>query len=251
MAREKGEGIALSTVVTASQILELLSREGALAPSDIARQLSLARSNVHRLLATLNSAGYTEMDERGRCVLTFGFFELGNTVPYSRGMIATAKPAMLKLAELTGATVSSGVFYQNEVLLIDRVDAVSNLVMGRQAGATVDPLASSLGKVLLAFLPPEVSEAFFGQRFNGSAGGSQAAEWRRELQEIRERRRAYSLRELSQDLNSLASPVLDSSGAVVFAIAVSGPADRFSLSRMQQIELDLLETVKSIAANLK
>ncbi|MFO7850790.1 MAG: IclR family transcriptional regulator, partial [Spirochaetia bacterium] len=150
----------LSTVETAFSILETIGYRGRVGPAALARDLGLVRANVHRLLFTLEKLGYVEKGENGEYHLTFSLFELGNTVPYSKNLIDTARPSMLRLAQVVGETVNNGVLFENEVLYIDKVDAAAYLKLDREIGST-DPLhCTSLGKVLLAFQGKETRKEF-------------------------------------------------------------------------------------------
>ncbi len=159
MERNKTDGTKLSTVVTASKIIELMGIEGGLTPVQIAKELNLTRSNVHRLLATLQDLGYVEEVKEKVYNLTFKLFELGNTVPALRTLVDVSRPSMLRLSQKTGYTVNSAVLYQNEVLYIDKVETISPLRFDSAIGHSEPLYATSLGKVLLAFMDNDASES--------------------------------------------------------------------------------------------
>jgi IclR family KDG regulon transcriptional repressor len=237
-------------VVTAVSIVEYISSRGSVQPVDIARDLGLVRANVHRLLATLEAIGNVEKDEEGLYTLTFGLFELGNTVPHSRRLIDTARPSMLRLAQLTGETVNNAVLFDDEVLYIDKVEAATYLRLDRSIGSS-DPLhCTSLGKVLLAFQPEEEQEEIL-QRLplpsltpNTITGREQL---RRELQQVRINGYALDRQELSRDLNCAAAPVLGVRGEIVAAVSISGPAERFRDEKIKRHIPNLLATVREIS----
>ena len=253
MSENKTDNMGSSTVTTISRIIELLSIHGKISPAYIARELDLARANVHRLLATLKEIGYVESHKDGSHSLTFRFFELANTVPYSRNLIDAVKPEMLKLASLTGETVSSAVLFQDEILFIDRVETSINLILGSQVGSSCPLHATSLGKAFLAFIPPAELEAILGRiklepwTTNTIVSKETLLQ---ELDGVRQNGVAFCLQELSSDVNSIAAPVLDSRGQVCLAIGVSGPSDRFTLEKMKKIEWDLITTTRTVSHHL-
>jgi len=253
MEEKKTDSQGSSTVTTISKIIELLSIHGKIRPADIARELGLARANVHRLLATLKEIGYVESYKDGSHSLTFRFFKLANTVPYSRNLIDAVKPEMLKLAGLTGETVSNAVLYQDEVLFIDRVETSINLILGSQVGSSCPLHATALGKTFLAFIPTEELESILG-RIKLESWTPNTIVSREdllvELDTVRENGVAYCRQELSLDVNSIAAPVLDLNGRICLAISVSGPADRFTLESMRKIEWDLITTTRTVSHHL-
>jgi len=246
---ERGSGI-LSTVVTTSRILELLSSEGGAFPVSISKKLNLSRSKVHRLLATLRELDYVEERHDGRYVLTFRLFEMGNTVPFKKRLIDTARPSMLRLAQLTGETVNNGVLYDDRVLYIDKVEAVTHLKLDRSIGSN-DPLHNtSLGKVLLAFLDPEEMHRILSRlELNPTTRNTitDREELLEELALVRERGYALDLQELSMDIRCVAAPVIYKSGKICSAVSVSGPAGRFSLETAEKLVPDLQATVREIS----
>lgn len=245
--REKG---VLSTVVTSSRILEYLGSEGGAFPIDISKNMKLSRSKVHRLLATLRELDYVEERHDGRYFLTFKIFEMGNTVPFKKRLIDTARPSMLRLAQLTGETVNSGVLFEDKVLYIDKVEAVTHLKLDRSIGSN-DPLHNtSLGKVLLAFLEPEEMHSILARLELFPTTPNTITDPERllsELAEIREQGYALDRQELSMDIRCVAAPVVAYDGKICLAVSVSGPAVRFSLETAEKIVPDLKATVREIS----
>jgi IclR family KDG regulon transcriptional repressor len=247
---KRGGGASLSTVVTAVSLIEYIGSQGEAQPVAIARDLKLARANVHRLLATLEAIGYVERSGRGGYSLTFKLFELGNTVPHRMRLIDTSRPAMLRLAQLSGETVNHGVLYDDAVLYIDKVEAVTHLRLDRSIGSSDPPHCTSLGKVLLAF-QGEASREELLERIELPALTphtiTDRRQLRRELQQVRLDGYATDRQELSRDLNCIAAPVVGLRGELISAVSISGPADRFAGELLQRHVPDLLATVREIS----
>jgi DNA-binding IclR family transcriptional regulator len=243
----------LSTVKTAFAILEYIGEKGSVLPAEIAGDLKLVRANVHRLLYTLETAAYVEKTERGAYHLTFTLFELGNTVPHSRNLIDSSRPAMLRLAQATGETVNNGVLFETEVLYIDKVEAATHLKLDRNIGST-DPLhCTSLGKVLLAFQDEDTRRDLLIRLPLERRTEHSIAEIPRlevELEKIRERGYALDLQELSCELHCVAAPVFDEEGRLRSAISISAPSNRFGKERLREIAPDLLATTGAIGRAL-
>ncbi len=253
MARAASGTNVLSTVVTTTRIIECISRYGEVTANAVAKELNLSRSSAHRLLVTLEDLDFVEETSRGSYNLTFKLFELGNTVPHRKKLIDTARPAMLRLSQAIGETVNNGVRYQDEVLYIDKVEAMNYLKLDRSIGST-DPLHNtSLGKVLLAFLDDTEQEKILA-RLDFSVTTPHTIcdreAFRVELKKVRDRGVAFDFQELSMELNCVAAPVFNSEGRVCSAISVSGPADRFNKERLESVVPQLEETVEAITNSL-
>lgn len=231
-------------------MLEFIGFRGGASAVDLARNLKLSRSKVHRLLATLGELGYVEERQDGRFFLTFRIFELGNNVPFKKRLIDTARPSMLRLAQLTGETVNNGVLFEDKVLYIDKVEAITHLKLDRTIGSN-DPLHNtSLGKVLLAFQDPEEMQRILArlELFPTTPHTiTDPQQLREELEQVRRQGYALDRQELSMDIRCVAAPVFAPDGRVCSAVSVSGPAARFSLEDAEKIVPDLQATVREIS----
>jgi len=254
MAKTKSEKSTLSTVVTASRILELVGSAGSASPALIARTLGLTRSNVHRLLVTLNELGYVEEGIHNTYNLTFRLFELGNTAPFRKMIIDASRPSMLRLAQLTGMTINNAVLYQNEVLYVDKVEANTHLKLDRSIGSSDPVHCTSLGKVLLAFHEETVREAVLAEieLFPSTPNTIiDMKKFRQELEKVRAEGYALDSQELTMDLNCIAIPVFDTKNSVCSALSVSGPSDRFTPGDAVKVLPDLLATGREVTWRLK
>ncbi|MBQ4491196.1 MAG: helix-turn-helix domain-containing protein, partial [Pyramidobacter sp.] len=71
-------------------IIEALKERGALGIAELAAQLSLDRSTVHRLLSTLRHLGYVNQDpETLKYSNSLKFFDIGNSAQRSFGLAVT------------------------------------------------------------------------------------------------------------------------------------------------------------------
>lgn len=90
--------------------------------------------------------------------------------------------------------------------------------------------AVAIGKVLLAFQPPEASAPVERLRGYTRATITRPAALTRELDRVRAAGYALDREEFAAGFCCLAAPVLDESGRAVAALGVSVPAARFSLT---------------------
>ena len=89
------------TVQKAFTILELLGERQPARPSELIQQMKLSRSNLYRLLTTLQEMGYVEKTADSKYHLSFKMFMLGNTVSSNHLLSDIAHPYMAQLAEIS------------------------------------------------------------------------------------------------------------------------------------------------------
>lgn len=250
---EPDHGPIASTVVTAARILEEIGERGRAVPRDLARALDLNRATVHRMLHTLQHLNYVGTQPDGSYGLTFHLFEIGNTVPESRHLIDAARRELLELSHTTGYTVNHGVLYDDRVLYVDKATPQSYLQLELEVGES-DPLhCTSLGKVLLAYLPSEERGAIL-DRISLDRHTDRTITDRRtlalEIDRVHANGWAIDDQELAMELRCVAAPVLTAAGTALSAVSISGPSDRFLPADIQRLLPRLRDTAERIATAL-
>ena len=135
----------------ALDIIEIVSNEQQDASlSEIARQTGLPKSTVHRLIATLTGRGYLEKTEAGSYKIGLKLFEAVSCYINNLELQTEARPYIAELTSHLGLTSYLGVLDGDEVVYIEKLDAVSSVKMYYQIGSRMHAYCSSLGKCLLA-----------------------------------------------------------------------------------------------------
>ena len=92
----------VQSIERAFSIIEALKEHQELGIAELSAQLSLDRSTVHRLLATLRVLGYVNQNrENFKYSNSLKFFDIGHSVVRSLGLGRIAMPFMKALAEET------------------------------------------------------------------------------------------------------------------------------------------------------
>jgi DNA-binding IclR family transcriptional regulator len=106
--------------------------------------------------------------------------------------------------------------------------------------------------VLLAFAPEDVRQELLasGLRQRTPATITLRERLLKELDVIRDQRYAQDDEEFQEALRCVAMPVRDFSGGVVYAVAASGPVQRFHAGRTGEIIAALRSTVCAMEAAL-
>ena len=209
-------------------LLEAFSAERpALSLVDLARELDISRSSAFRLAFTLVDLGYLLRDERtktyrlGPRILNLGFSFLA-----SQELVDIAQPRLNTLRDETGCSAHLGVLDGLDVVYLVRCAANRTLTSNIQVGTRLPAYASSMGRVILAYLPAEqVAQLYDGVQltpFTAQTATSMAA-LRRKLDEDAARGYVVSRAAFEAGIASVAAPVFDAAGRVAGAINVSTP----------------------------
>ena len=131
--------------------------------SDLARTLELNRSTVHRYVATLHRLGYLQQDVATRKYrLGMRVLDLGFSAINSMELREIAAPHLQALSDKTGHTVNMAILDRADIVYIDRVRSPrpgqSQIDLNLHVGARLPAYCTSMGKVILAYLPEPALE---------------------------------------------------------------------------------------------
>ena len=128
--------------------------------SDLAREVGLSRSTTHRYIATLAGLGYLQQDpptrkyRLGPRVLDLGFSAIN-----SMDLRELAAPHLQALSDETGHTVNMAVLDGPDIMYIERCrtyrQGQRDIDLNLHIGSRLPAYCTSMGKVLLANLPPD------------------------------------------------------------------------------------------------
>lgn len=241
------------TIQKVFRLLEALGEEQPAKPPELARKLGLTRSNLYRLLATLQEMGYLETTQDAKYILTLKLFILGSTVLGLKQIPQIARPYMAHLSEISQENVNLAVMYKSKVLYIDKIESPHYLKLDQPIGAT-DPLyCTALGKVFLSGLSDLELEIFLKSTnlipYTKNTitepevlGGV--------VRNVRNQGYAIDFEELSDGIHCIGAPIRDHTNKVIAAISVSGPALRLTKPKMDQLKVQLIEAVAEVSKKM-
>jgi len=242
-----------STVLKAIDLLEALARaEGSCGVTELAKQLGLTKSNVHRLLKTLESRGFVSRDpEDSRYALALRLWELGSSVIDRLDVKRVAGPHLQQLAERTRETVHLSMLQEGDVVYVDKIDSPEPVRAYSRVGGRAPSYCVATGKALLAYAPEELVQSVARALFPHTASTIRTEPaLRRELDAIRARGFAINNGEWRESVWGLAAPIRQAPGRVVAAVGISGPAERLKPRRIKEFTPLVLATASTISAQL-
>lgn len=256
LAREQGrQAPAAST--GADRVLATLKRLArhprGVTLAELAAEVDLPKSTVHRALATLRRAGLAERSGRGRYRLGLEFVRLAFEFNEERDEARLVEPALEALAARFGETAHYAALDGGEVVYLAKVVPRGQSVrMTSTVGGRNPAHCTGVGKALLAHALPDAEAA---RRFVAEHGPLArrtpntivtAPELAAELERTRERGYALDREESEPGVVCVALPVfLDSPRRPSGAISVSAVAHRTPLEALEVAAAEIRELVEA------
>jgi IclR family pca regulon transcriptional regulator len=191
--------------------------------SEIAGRTGLTRATARRFLHTLVELGYVRFDGKWFS-LTPQVLRLGTAYLSGLGLPQIAQPHLEQLSARLGESTSAAVLDGDEIVYVARVATRRIMTVGITVGTRFPAYATSMGRVLLAGLPPEEVDDYLARADLASLTGRTVVEpgaLRAELDRVRDQGWALVDQELEAGLRSVAAPLRDRDGEVVAAVNVS------------------------------
>ena len=218
----------------------------------VAAATGLARPTARRILLTLTELGYV----RARCggfELTPRVLDLGMSYVLSRNLWDVAGPHMELLVERTHESSSIAQLDGSDIVYVARVAVPKIIALAVTIGTRFPAMATSLGKVLLAALPPEEAERVLAEPSRSPVTARwqpDAAARAAELREVRARGWSITDEQLAPGIRSVAAPLRDGDGTVIAALNVTVHAAETPLAVLTGEYLPLLlQTAGAISAD--
>lgn len=224
-----------------------------LSMSQIAAQVGIHKSTVHRLLATLEERDFVERDPAsglyrpGINLLHLAFLSLENN-----DLRQICHPYLHQLRDQFQETVNLSVLDQAVMVYLDVVESPQRVKLAAAIGQRLPAYCTASGKAFLAFSPPEVVEAVLAQGMSPHTCYTivDREVYTQNLDQIRERGFGFSIEEFEEGITAVAAPILDRDQRPFAAIAVAGPSFRLTEQKLLEIGPVLMETAAEISQEI-
>ncbi|WP_182346797.1 IclR family transcriptional regulator C-terminal domain-containing protein [Tomitella gaofuii] len=222
--------------------------------SDVARATGLTRATARRFLLTLADLGYVRSDA-GVFSLTPLVLELGYSFLSGLRLPDLAQPHLRDLSGRVGESTSVSVLDGADVVYVAREQVSRIMAVSISIGTRFPAHVTSMGRVLLAGLPPaELDAAIAASSFERRTDSTvaDADQLRRVLDRVRDDGYCLVDQELEPGLRSIAAPIRRVDGTVAAAVNISTPAGRYDVAELTGRMLPLLvATADAIEADLR
>ncbi len=198
-------------------------RQPVMSLAAVAGAAGLARPTARRILLTLEQLGYVRSADGG-FELTPRVLELGMAYVLSRNLWDVARPHMEWLVSQTHESSSIAQLDGSDIVYVARVAVPKIIALAVNIGTRFPAMQTSLGKVMLAGLPPGEAERVLAEpsrsgitpRWQPDAAARAA-----ELRAVRARGWSLTDEQLAGGIRSVAAPLRDGDGQVIAAMNVT------------------------------
>lgn len=201
--------------------------------SEISSRLSLHKSTVHRLLATLENKGFLIRGvETEKYRLGFRIWELSANLTHNDDPATMLLPEMERLRDLVEETISLYVRDGMERIRIQAVQSKQPIRRVAPIGARMPLTVGASSKVLVAYADAAVArELLEDPDWPDFVSRESYVE---QLEQIRQQGFATSVEERELGTAAVAAPIFNRNGQLVASIAASGPSNRLTQEKMSQ-----------------
>ncbi len=204
--------------------------------AEIARMTGLSRAAVRRCLLTLQALGYAGLDGKF-FTLKPRILKLGYAYLSSTALPQLLQPFLEEVSEATHESCSASLLDGEEIVYIARAATKRIMSVGLSVGSRLPAFCTSMGRVLLAALPPDEARA----RLAGAERRRLTPLTRTAVEELlaildKVRGAGYAIndQELEMGLASIAVPVVNAAGRTVAAINLGAQAARVTAGELAE-----------------
>ncbi|WP_110929269.1 IclR family transcriptional regulator [Bacillus massiliglaciei] len=253
MKIESQDAYLLSSVKNALRVLQSFSIDNPEKKvTELAKDLKLGKSTVSRLLATLASEGFVTKDsETQRYRLGLSILNL-NTIITSHLEVTRESALILKeLVNEINETAHIAVLEDDNIVYLNRIDCKQPVQILSHIGRRNPLHCTSSGKILLAHQSQDFIDSYIDKGLEAYTPKTVTSQkpFKEFLQSVKEQGYSVSKEELRVGVCSLAAPIKDYTGKVVYALSVVGPVHRMNPSNeylIRKVKKTALEISESL-----
>lgn len=205
--------------------------------SQISAKTGLSRAAVRRCLHTLHLLGFVHSEEMKHFSLSPRVLTLSHAYTSSSRLPGAAQPILEKLSSVLHESCSVATLDGDEVCYVARAHVSRIMTVDLAIGSRLPAYCTSMGRVLLAHLPPEQLHGYFKRvalRRHTSRTIVSMSKLRKVLQDVRRNGFAMVDQELEDALRSLAVPVRDAGENVIAAMNIGTHAQRMPVDEIER-----------------
>ncbi len=221
--------------------------------SDLARAIGRERSQVSRMLKSLERGGLVEQDpETRRYRLGWAVLVLAATAG-DEALLRAARPVLRKIVARTGEVALLSVQRANRSFTVLREESTQSLRAGGWVGRSSPMHCTASGRALMFDSDDDLVDALtrddLSTPISGLAAPSTLDELLDRLRAERDRGYALASEEVEIGLTSVGVPVRDHAGTLIAVINISGPTSRL-ITRIDEISRRLQAAAAAIETAL-
>jgi IclR family KDG regulon transcriptional repressor len=229
MARFRDGDVMDKTIIKGMSVLEaLIAAPEPMGVTELARQLGLTKSNIHRYLQTFVALGYVG-SANGRYAATLKIWQQGAKVIERLDLRRAIRPIMDRLARATLETVHLAISEGPDVIYVDKAEGVHSVRAFSEIGERAPAHCSATGKIFLAYHPTALQETlsralrYYTPRTIVEPDALVAA-----VEEVRASGIAINRGEWEVSVGGVAAPVWGPDDQIIAAMGLTLPLARYT-----------------------
>lgn len=250
---EAGPRYPLASVDNALKLILMVRDRRVVRISEVSRELGVAGSTAHRLLAMLQHWGFVRQDPTTKAYLPGPELMCSPREPWM-GLERRARPFLERVVARVRETAHLCVLEGTETVFVSSVEGTRHLRTGSRAGLSLPAHCTSGGTAMLAQLPPAAVRELYGGRValeamtDRSIASFDALE--RELRTVARQGYAVNMGESEPEVAAVAVALPPLPGGPSTAFAVSAPIARLVPERASDTVGVLREATEALAGEL-
>jgi len=235
-------------VHAALSVIEHIVSHGPLGVAELARDLELPKSTLHRICAVLVERGWAVRDERGRFEPGLRALSVGSRAS-DLPIVTGFRHAVAPLLERHDETVCLAVLDGADSVFIAIEETTKPVRLMTWVGRRSPAFASASGRVLLAGRPAGAVDALLGTVPLVTPTGREVArgELHAILDAVRRAGFAENDEETAEGLYSASVPIVNGAGESIVAITMCVPTSRAGAARRRALVDDLRAAGRTLA----
>lgn len=212
--------------------------------SEVAKRAAIDKSTCYRILVTLCEQGIVCQAPSGRYRVGIGLVQIGQTALIKVPFTALATDIMRKLSAATGESAYLFMYSNYSRICIAKHESPQLIRHYIPIGEPIPLYVGSSGKVLLAAMSNDQLNRYLKAIERVKLGPNTITSeivLREEIRKIRLEGISISVKERSNDSASIGFPIRNANGAVVAALSIAGPAERFIRPNLTEWEIRVRE----------
>jgi IclR family acetate operon transcriptional repressor len=247
------ERYEIAVVARALDVLAELGRDGSVTTARAAALTNTSGATAYRLLVTLQSRGFVELDRANHhWTLGSAFFDVAERSTQLR-LSSVAMPHLLSVRDSEMETVNLAIYANNELVYVEVIESPHRFRMSGERGERAPLHATALGRAVLAALPNDeririldtlVTPAFTDRTM------TRVDDLLRELEITATRGWAEEHGETELGVTCYGAAVLNAGGRPIAAVSISAPDARINGERERRLGRAIRELAEQISQSL-
>ena len=244
----------VTSVLKALNILELFTpQHSVLSLNEITERVGYPKSTVHSMLSTLVSKGYVEKTGTNSYALGKRFIPMTQAVLVNVQLRDRAAPLLRQLGDSTEESVYLTVLDGNLSLYIYAIETSHRLLARSAVGDEVPLHCTSVGKAILAFLPPQQQRKILSEVGLPAYTENTITEEDKLLEDLNKTvKRGYSVDNQEHEVQSycIGAPIFNERGEVIGSCSISGHEETVIREKLDFYSSKIKHTAQEISRRM-